>query len=454
MSVEKKFSKGFDINLAGKPELKLEREVHSTTYAVKPTDFPGIVRSKVLVKEGDQVKAGTPLFFDKNSDSVMYCAPVSGEVVEVKRGAKRAFLELRILADETIAYQEFTKYTVSDIKGLTKESVIDTMLNSGVWPNIVQRPYAVVADPKDSPKGIFISGFDTSPLAPDYGFIFKGMESYFQVGIDILNKFAPNKVHFNINSKAEIPSVFAQVRDVIINKFSGPHPAGNVGVQMHHIDPINKGEVAWTISPFGVIQIGKLFLDGIYDTTKIISVCGSEVKKPAYYKVNSGICVDKLLENNIKSDNVRIISGNVLTGEGIEPTGYLGYYHNQITVIPEGNHHEFFGWILPTTNKLSFHRSFGLLSFMNPNKEYVIDTNTKGQERAFVLTGNFEKVLPMDIYPVHLLKAILAEDYDEMEALGIYEVAEEDLALCEFIDVSKMDVQATLRKGLDMLRIS
>ena len=240
----------------------------------------------------------------------------------------------------------------------------------------------------------------------------------------------------------------------MINKVSGPHPAGNVGVQIHHIDPINKGDVVWTVNPYGVIQIGKLFLEGVYDASKIVALAGSEVKNPQYYKTYAGTSIKKMVANNINSDNVRYISGNVLTGEKIAEDGHVGFFDHMVSVIPEGDYYEMLGWIKPTTEKLSFQKAFGLLSFLKGKKEFVVDTNTKGEPRAFVQTGVFEKVLPMDILPTYLLKAILAEDFDDMEALGIYEIIEEDLALCEFVDVSKHEIQSIVREGLDLVHYS
>lgn len=447
-----KLKKGFDIKLVGKADKKIATPAQSETYALKPTDFVGLQSPKVLAHEGDKVKAGTPLLFDRKMENVLFTAPVSGEVIEIKRGEKRKLLEIKILADSTIDYVAFPQYTASEIGTLSRESIVENLIKSGVWPNIIQRPYGVIANPEDTPKSIFISTFDTSPLAPDYELLIKGQEQHFQTGINILKKLTAGIVHLGTNADAGASTFFANVQNVQVNKISGPHPAGNVGVHIHHIDPINKGDIVWTIDPQGVVQIGKLFAEGKYDASKVIAVAGSEVKNPQYYKVISGLCINKLVEQNLKSDNVRYISGNVLTGERIDKDGYLGYYHNMISVIPEGNYYEMLGWLKPTASKLSFHRAFGLLSFLNPKKEYVLDTNMRGEERAFVMTGAFEKVLPMDIYPTHLLKAILAEDYDNIEALGIYEVIEEDLALCEFIDVSKHDVQAILREGLTLVR--
>ncbi|MEM9674971.1 MAG: Na(+)-translocating NADH-quinone reductase subunit A [Bacteroidota bacterium] len=448
-----KLKRGFDINLAGKPEKEVSDAPPSDTYALKPTDFLGMLRPKVIVNEGDTVKAGTPIFFDKKLDSVMYCAPVSGEVVEIKRGEKRKLLEIKVLADKQIVYEEFTQHSVSDLPSISREDAQSLMLKAGVWPQIIQRPYGIVADPVDTPKDIFISTFDTSPLAPDFELLLKGQGNFFAAGVEILQKFTSGKVHIGVNADAEVSSVFSDVKGAVVTKFSGKHPAGNVGVHIHHVSPIGKGEVVWTVDPYGVAQIGKLFLKGVYDASKVISLTGSEVSKPQYYSTYMGACIDKITEGKIEHRNVRHISGNVLTGEKIEDTGYLGYYHHQITVIPEGNEYEFLGWMKPTTDKLSFHRALGLFSFLNSSKkEYVLNSNMKGEERAFVQTGIYEQVLPMDILPEYLFKAIMAEDYDDMEALGIYEVIEEDVALCEFIDVSKHDIQGIIRQGINLLR--
>lgn len=454
MSQHIKIKRGFDIPLAGKAEKTLANSLQSETYAIKPTDFLGFQRPKLLVKEGDVVKAGTPIFYDRKMEAVMYCAPVSGEVVEIIRGEKRKLTGVKILADKQIEYVKFPERSSTELAGITREEAQKVMLESGVWPQIIQRPYGIVANPEDTPKSIFISTFDTHPLAPDFDYLLKNQGNYFSAGIEVLKKFTIGKVHLGINAEAEVSPIFSSAKGVATEKFSGIHPAGNVGVHIHHIDPINKGDIVWTLDPYGVVQIGKLFLKGIYDASKIIALTGSEVKKPQYYQTYIGACIDKIVEGNLKQDHARFISGNVLTGERIYKDGYIGFYHHQVTVIPEGDYYELLGWLKPTASKLSFHRAFGLFSFLNPKKEYVLDSNTRGEERAFVQTGVFEKVTPMDILPEFLLKAILAEDYDEMEALGIYEVIEEDVALCEFIDVSKHDIQGILRRGINLIRFS
>jgi Na+-transporting NADH:ubiquinone oxidoreductase subunit A len=452
MAVNIKLKKGFEINLVGKAEKKIGEIPQPETFAIKPMDFVGISQTKLNVKEGDNVKAGSPIMHDKAFDNILYTSPVSGEVAEIVRGPKRKILEIRILADKEVSYESFKQYSEGDLAGLSKEDAISQLTTSGVWPNIIQRPFGIVANPADVPKAIFVSAVDTHPLAPDMEYILEGEGKYFQAGLEVLTRLTEGTIHVNVNSDSA--DIFKSAKNVQINTINGIHPAGNVGVQIHHIDPINKGEVAWTVHPYGVAQIGKLFLEGKYDASKVIALGGSEVSDPQYYKTYSGAAINKLLDGTLKSDHVRFISGNPLTGNQVNSSGYLGFYDNQITVIPEGDYYEMFGWILPTTKKLSFHRAFGLLSFMGGKKEYALDTNTKGQERAFVQTGAFESVTPMDILPTYLLKAIMAEDYDDMEGLGIYEVIEEDLALCEFIDVSKHNVQEILREGLELIKNS
>ena len=453
MSQTIKLKKGFDINLAGKAEKKITEIDQPETFAIKPDEFNHLTMAKLFVKEGDNVKAGSPLFYEKTMEDVVFCAPVSGEVVEIKRGEKRRVMEIRILADKEVEFEKSKSYSSSDITNLSREESQEILSKGGVWPNILQRPYGCVANPSDTPKAIFISGFDSNPLAPDYSYTLEGSENYFQAGVNVLKKFTSGVIHLNTNANAEVPQVFAQLENVQHNKIAGAHPAGNVGVQIHHLDPVNKGDIVWTISPQGVIEIGRLLLDGTYDTSRLIALTGSQVNSPSYVKTYTGACLNKLIANNVAEGENRYISGNVLTGESVGMDGYLGFYHQQVTVIPEGKYEELFGWIMPSTSKLSFHKAFGLLSYLGgKKKEYKLDTNQHGEHRNFVMTGAFEQVLPMDILPNYLFKAILAEDYDDMEALGIYEVVEEDVALCEFIDVSKHNLQEILREGIQLIK--
>lgn len=446
MSKIVKLKKGFDLNLVGKAPLEFIQVAAATTFAIKPTDFPGIQRPKVLVNEGDTVKAGTPILLDKAMDQVIYASPVSGEVVEIKRGDKRKLLEIKILADATVTHEKSGALDLNQ----DRAALADKLAASGVWPNLIQRPFGIVANPADSPKAIFVSGFDTHPLAPEVPFLLQGEERYFQAGIDALAKLTSGKVHLNVDGSKAVPAIFSGVKNAQINQFSGPHPAGNVGTQIHHLDPINKGDIAWTIAPFGVVQFGKFVLEGIYDASKVIALTGSEMSQRGYVKTFTGANVSSFVGGSAQADNLRIIAGNVLTGEKVDAQGYLGFYHNQVTVIPEGKYEEFLGWLKPSSSKLSFHKAIGMFSFLNRG-EFKVDTNTHGEERPFVVSGVFEKVMPMDILPTYLFKAIVTEDFDEMEELGLYEVIEEDVALCEFVDPSKNELQELVRHGIELL---
>ena len=441
-----KIKKGLDINLYGVAE-KIIVEKATTHYALKPTDFNGVF-PKLLVKEGDKVKAGSPVYFDKYRENIIFTSPVSGEITEVKRGRKRVMEEIRIKADEEIAYLEFEKANPNDLDG---NEIKKRLLESGLWPLIRQRPYSIIANPDDTPKAVFISGFDTAPLAPDNDFIVHGHGDLFQTGINAISKLTNGKVHLNLFADEQHSAVFTNSKGVQFNYFTGPHPSGNIGVQIHHIDPINKGDTVWYLYPQDVLTIGRLFLEGRYNATKVIALTGSEVLKPRYYRVIAGTSITELITGNLNEGNLRFISGNVFTGKRIERNGYIGFYDTQVTVILEGNYPEFVGWAMPRFKKFSVSRSY--FSWLQPGKrKYRLDTNLNGGVRAFVMSGEFEKYFPMNIYPVHLIKAILVKDIDLMENLGIYEVDEEDFALCEFIDTSKIDVQAIVRNGLDYIR--
>jgi Na+-transporting NADH:ubiquinone oxidoreductase subunit A len=441
-----KIRKGLNINLAGKAEKFFGKTSPSAFYAVKPPDFHGLV-PRLEVKEGSSVKAGTPLFTDKNQPEICYSSPVSGQVVSVNRGERRAVLDVVVQADPVIEYETFP---TGDPFKMSREAIMGNLLRSGLWPAIRQRPYNIVANPKDTPKSIFIPAFDTAPLAPDYDFIIQGAEADFQTGVDVLSRLTQGKVHINISDEYPASPAYTKAQNAQVNYFRGPHPAGNVSVQIQRIDPINKGEIIWVVYPQDVISIGRLITRGVYDASKIVALTGSEIKKPGYYRVIGGTAVRSLVDGNLNGSGHRYISGNPLTGTSVSLTGYIGYYDSQVTVLPEGNHFEFLGWALPGFNKYSFSRSYW--SWLFPNRKYIMDTNLNGGQRPFVLTGLYEKVFPMNIYPMQLLKAILAEDIDQMERLGIYEVAEEDFSLCEFVCPSKTEMQSLIRKGLDLMK--
>lgn len=445
MSKVYKIKKGLDIKLAGEAERMLT-DFQATHVALKPTDFTGVF-PRLMVQEGDVLRAGDPVFCDKARPEVLFTSPVHGKVIEIVRGAKRILLEIRIEVQASESWVDFGKANPS---GLSREEVIGKMLQSGTWPMIRQRPYSVIANPADRPKAVFISGFDSAPLAPDYDFIVHGQGEAFQTGIDAIRKLTDGKVYLNLPEGSVNSKVFTNTKGVEINYFSGPHPAGNVGTQIACISPINKGDIVWYLRPQEVIVIGRLFAEGRYSAKRVVAVCGSDVLRPKYFKVAAGVEIRKLLAGNLTEGTHRFISGNVLTGTKVDADGALGFYDSQITVIPEGDYFEFLGWSMPRFHKHSFSRSY--FSWLMPNRRFVADTNLNGGERALVMTGQFEQVFPFDIYPLQLLKSIIYNDIDEMEKLGIYEVDEEDFALCEYIDTSKTEIQAIVRKGLDTMR--
>lgn len=443
-----KIKKGLDINLQGKAEAKVTALPMAASYAVSPLDFEGVV-PKLLVKAGEQVKAGDALFFSKNDSRVLFTSPVSGTVTAVNRGEKRKVLNVTVQPDAT---QSFKEFTVPAIEKASKDDVTKLLLEAGLWPLIIQRPYGIIANPDDQPKAIFVSGFDSAPLAADNDVVLANDKANLQKGFDVLARLTSGKVHLSLNAKAE-NKVFEGLQGVEVHEFAGPHPAGNVGVQIHHIDPINKGEVVWTVSTEGVAMIGRLFATGKVDMTKTIVLCGSQAEAPQYYTIIAGAAMDSILAGRVKAqkegDSVRVISGNVLTGTKVAADGYLTFYSNQVTLIPEGDKYELLGWAMPRFNKFSVSKAY--FSWLCPKKQYDLDTNLNGGERPFVVSGLYDKYLPMDIYPVYLLKAILAGDIDKMENLGIYEIVEEDLALCEFVDPSKIEMQDIVRQGINQM---
>lgn len=446
MSKEIRLKKGLNINLLGEADKVYASVKPTKRYVVKPTDFHTLT-PKLAVKVGDKVKAGTILFFDKYNDKVNFCAPVSGEVIDIVRGAKRKILEVVLEADAVIEYEQFNTDTA---KNISRVQIIDTMLKAGIWPFVRQKPYDIVANPTDMPKAIFISAFNSAPLTIDNDFALYGLDELFQKGLDYITQLTSGKTHLNIDGNTNPATVFTGAKGVEINKISGAHPSGNVGIQVHHINPINKGEVIWYLQPQDVIAIARLFTEGKYDVSRIVALSGSQVKKPKYYRTIAGATISNLLADNITEGDNRIISGDILTGQHIEVNGTLGFYDTTITVIEEGKEQEFLGWILPGLHKFSASKTF--LSWLTPSKKYTLNANMHGEERAYVMTGEYEKVLPMDIFPAHLIKACMIEDIELMENLGIYEVSPEDFALCEFVCTSKIEVQTIIRNALELVR--
>ena len=446
MSNDIKIKKGLDIKLEGEAEKATENAVVSNFYAIRPEDFHQVT-PKLVAREGDKVKAGSTVFYDKSDESVKFVSPVSGEIVEIERGAKRRILTIKIKADKEQAYEDFGKL---DVQSANAEAVKSRLLESGCWAFIKQRPYDVVAKPNSMPKSIFISAYASAPLAADLDYTLQGKEAELQAAVTALSKLTEGAVHVSVGKNGNSP--LANLNNVTVHKVSGPHPSGNVGTQINKIDPINKGEVVWTVNAQDLVIIGELLLTGKFNAERVIALAGASVKKPRYFRTKIGSEVSTMIYDNgvDKDGNDRIISGNVLTGKQVKPDGYLDYYSNIITVIPEGDDYEFFGWNKPVFNKISTSRAL-TFSWLSPNKKYNLDTNTNGEHRAFVVTGSYEEVFPLDIYPLQILKSCMYKDLDEMEALGMYEVAPEDFALTEFICVSKQPHQKIIREGLDLM---
>lgn len=440
-----KIRKGLDIKLEGAAEKQILSTPKADLFALKPTDFHGLT-PKLLLKPGAKVKVGTPVFFDKYNPSIMHVSPVSGELVDVVRGERRRILEVVVKSDGKMAAEDLGKANLSKMK---REEIVEKIQQSGMWSFLKQRPYDIVARPDKEPKAIFISALDTAPLAPDYGFILKDKAGELQEGINVLKKLTKGKVHLSIDGNSSA-KVFKSLKDVELHEVFGPHPAGNVGVQIHHINPINKDDVVWVINPQDVAALGSLFLNGKYEPFRTIAVTGSEVKKGGYYTVPLGMSVKPILSGNLNTDsNNRIISGNVLTGTKISIDSYVGSYHHQLTVIPEGDYYEFMGWANPGFKKFSVHGN--VFSKFLGKRTWKLDANLHGGYRALVMSGEYDKVLPMDILPEILLKSVIIKDIDKMEQLGIYEIAPEDMALCEVVCTSKTEVQRIIREGLDLM---
>ena len=438
-----KLRKGLDIHLQGKAEEKKIQLKSNGKYALVPDDFEGVT-PKVVVKEGDKVKAGDALFVNKQYPEVKFASPVSGTVREVVRGERRKVLCIKVDAD---AQQQFTDFGKKNVAGLNGEQVINAFLEAGIFGYINQLPYAVSTNPSVQPKAIFVSALRDKPLAASFEYEVKGQEQDFQTGLTALSKIA--KTYLGVGEG----SVLANMKDAEVTEFVGKCPAGNVGVQVNNIDPVNKGEVVWTIGdPTVVLFIGRLFNTGKVNLTRTVALCGSEIKSPAYVDMLVGEELSTLLSNSYDaSHNVRIVNGNVLTGKVTTKDGYLGAHASEITVIPEGcDADEMLGWILPRFKQFSVNRSY--FSWLCGKKDYALDARIKGGERHIIMSGEYDKVLPMDIYGEYLIKAIIAGDIDRQEALGIYEVSPEDFSLAEFVDSSKLELQRIVREGLNILR--
>lgn len=440
-----KLKKGLDIKLKGKAYEKISEALFIKRYALMPNDYRNLT-PKLDVKIDDKVKAGSAVFHDKNNPQVLFTSPVSGTIENIVFGDKRKILCVIIKKNDSNEFEQFNSGNADDF---TREQIIEQLLKSGLWTKIVRRPYGIIPKIDEMPKHIHISTFDSAPLAPNYNFSLKDNLSEFQAGVDILAKLTDGKVHVNLDGKIA-DNIFANVKNAEIHSFLGVHPVGNVGVQIHHTTPIVvKTDVIWTVNPQDVVFIGRLFTTGKLDLTKNIAFVGSEVSEPQYFKVISGCHVTPIAKTQIKNENVRFISGNVLSGTKIDKNCFLNAFDNQITFIPEGNNYEMLGWAKPGLKKYSVYGVF--LSKICKNKEWVLNSNLHGGKRTFVLTGKIDKFLPMDIFPTQLLKAAITDDINLLDKLGIYEVIEEDIALCEFASETKMDFQEYISKAINLM---
>jgi Na+-transporting NADH:ubiquinone oxidoreductase subunit A len=445
MSTDIRIKKGLNINLVGAAEPTTSKAVSSNVYSINLEDFHGLT-PKMLVKEGTEVKAGEPIFYNKNYEAMKFVAPVSGELVEIERGARRRILNLKILADKE---QKILQHDPLDPAKADAAEIRAFLLESGCWPFIKQRPYDLIAHPEDVPKAIFISAYITAPLAADINYTLEGKEAELQAAINALARLTPGEVHVGVGKGETSP--FSGLKGVNLHQVSGPHPAGLVGTQINRIDPINKGERVWTVSPQDLVIIGETLLTGKFNSERIVALAGSCVKNPRYYTTRMGAEISTFLyASGVNQKKFRVINGDVLTGRKSRPEGHLGFYNNTVSVIPEGDDYELFGWTKPVFDKVSPTRAL-TFSWLKSGKKYDLDTNTNGEHRAFVVTGLYEEVFPLDIYPMQLLKACMYKDLDEMEQLGLYEVIPEDFSLTEFVCISKQPHQQIIREGLDLL---
>tara|TARA_B100001057_G_scaffold410194_1_gene425179 strand:+ start:72 stop:1427 length:1356 start_codon:yes stop_codon:yes gene_type:complete len=446
MSNDIRIKNGLTINLKGKAENTIKHAALPKTVSLNPSDFHSIV-PKMVVKENQNVKLGEPIFFSKKDDRIKFCSPVDGIVSEIVRGAKRKIIEIIIKVDPN---QKSRTNKPIDFEKLSDNEIKSIILDSGCWPFINQRPYDIIANPTDTPKSIFISALNSAPISADISTILSGQEEEFKKGIKVLSRLTVGKI--NIGIKKDSSSFINEIENINIYNVKGPHPSANVGVHIHHIDPINIGERVWTIGPEDVAIIGRLFTTGSYKPFRTIAVAGPPVNNPRYYKTIVGAKISDIIDDaGYKTDSLlRFINGDVLTGRKIDYNNYLGFYNNTLSVLREGNNYRMFGWIpfinneVPSTHRTSF-------SWLFPNKKYDLDTNMNGEERAIVVTGEMEKVFPMNIYPMQLLKECMAENIEKMENLGIYEVAPEDFSLIDYSSSSKIEAQHIIRKGLDLM---
>ena len=446
MSNDIRIKNGLTINLKGAAKNIVKEAPYPKSVSLNPSNFHLII-PKMVVRVGEKVNVGDVIFYSKKDERIKFCSPVDGLIKEIVRGAKRKIIEIVIDVDKN---QKKLEHNIIELEELNVDEIKNIILNSGCWPFIKQRPYEIIANPSEKPKSIFISSFNSAPISADFQIILDDQKEEFKTGLKVLSKLTDGEI--NICIKKDISTFINDIKGIKTHIVSGPHPSGNVGVQIHHINPINSGERVWTLGPEDVAILGRFFLTGFYNPIRTIAVSGAPVKYPKYYKTIIGSELREIINDagiDLK-DSLRIINGDVLTGTKVEPDNYLGFYNNTVSVLREGNQYRMFGWVPFINNKIPsiYKTSF---SWLFPNNKYDLDTNLNGEERAFVVTGEMEKVFPMDIFPMQLLKECMAENIDKMESLGIYEVAPEDFSLIDYSSSSKIEAQYIIRKGLDLM---
>lgn len=437
--------RGANLNIKGIAEKILDNTTSVTTFALNPDDFFGTI-PKLICKEGAQVEAGAPIFFSKKNPDIKFVSPVSGTITAIERGPKRKIERICIAASKT---QKFVSHSVQGWEKMDREQLKALLMESGNWPFIQQRPYGIMANPDDTPKAIFVNTVKTNPLSEDLRFVLKDDQKEFQLGIDLLNKLVDQPIFLGTD-KAQM-GYFQTVEGVQHYTVEGPHPAGNLSLHIQNITPLNMGERVWSVNAEDVANLGRFISTGTFSPQRTIAISGNAVDNPVYFKTLIGSALAPFLEKvGINQQYVRIINGDVLTGAQADPSGYLGYYNNLVSVIPEGNNYRMFGWLPFKDNNIlslsntSFSRLFN-------RKGFDVDTNLNGEERALVVTGEMEKTFPLEIYPMQLIKACLVEDIEKMEALGIYEVVPEDFGLVEYANTSKLEAQEIIRQGIELM---
>ncbi len=444
MSKDVSIKDGANLNLKGLALMELEVANMSLNYALNPDDFFGLI-PRMLVKEGDKVSLGQPIFHDKNNESIKIVSPVSGKIQEIVRGAKRKILNIIIKKEGESA----VNFKIPSLSSISNKKILELLIESGSLAFIRQRPYNIIARPDRPPKSIFVSVHSTAPYAANYDFILKKRMDEFQVGVDVMSKLIGKPINLSISHNCE--SDFSTLNNVDVYKIKGAHPSGNESFQINRIDPLNSGEIIWVIKPEDIANIGSFFMTGIFNPKRTVAVSGDSLKSPKYYDAIIGSPISSLVDSKEipNSEEYRFINGDPLSGSKVEYSGFLGFYNNTLSVIKEGNQFRMLGWLPFMYNSIPSFSKTSLSWLLGGEKK--VNTNLNGEERAIVVTGEMEKYFPMDIFPMQLIKACMRGDVEKMESLGIYEVIPEDFGLVDFSCTSKIEAQEIVKSGIEIM---